>query len=161
MIARLGLAPNYHFGAAFFQHFFRIRLSFYLFLVIKRQGNYFKGPIRISRTRQFSETINEVILKLVVNVFAFGRYRNNNTKFVPFCLRVFDRLVVTLERLIHCINLLVEAGNTVVVIEHDMAFVRELGARTIVLHHGEVIASGPVEVIEHNEMVRDVYLGRR
>ena len=50
---------------------------------------------------------------------------------------------------------------TVVVIEHDMAFVRELGARTIVLHHGEVIASGPFEVIEHNEMVRDVYLGRR
>jgi ABC-type uncharacterized transport system ATPase subunit len=50
---------------------------------------------------------------------------------------------------------------TVIVIEHDMAFVRELGARTIVLHFGEVIASGPFEVIEHNETVRDVYLGRR
>lgn len=50
---------------------------------------------------------------------------------------------------------------TVIVIEHDMAFVRELDARTIVLHHGQVIASGPFEVIEHNEMVRDVYLGRR
>ena len=50
---------------------------------------------------------------------------------------------------------------TVVVIEHDMAFVRELGARTIVLHHGEVIASGPFSEIENNEFVRDVYLGRR
>ncbi|MGH6860455.1 MAG: ATP-binding cassette domain-containing protein [Phyllobacterium sp.] len=50
---------------------------------------------------------------------------------------------------------------TVIVIEHDMAFVRELDARTIVLHHGALIASGPFEDIEKNETVRDVYLGRR
>ena len=50
---------------------------------------------------------------------------------------------------------------TVIVIEHDMAFLRELAARTIVLHHGSVIASGPYEQIENDEMVRDVYLGRR
>ncbi|BCH62617.1 ABC transporter ATP-binding protein (plasmid) [Agrobacterium vitis] len=50
---------------------------------------------------------------------------------------------------------------TVIVIEHDMAFVRELAARTIVMHHGAVIASGPFEDIESNETVRDVYLGRR
>lgn len=49
---------------------------------------------------------------------------------------------------------------TVIVIEHDMAFVRELDARTIVLHHGAVIASGSFEEIESNETVRDVYLGR-
>lgn len=50
---------------------------------------------------------------------------------------------------------------TVVVIEHDMAFVRDLAARTIVLHHGEIIASGSFAEIENNELVRDVYLGRR
>lgn len=50
---------------------------------------------------------------------------------------------------------------TVIAIEHDMAFVRELGARTIVLHNGAVIASGPFETIETDETVRDVYLGRR
>lgn len=49
---------------------------------------------------------------------------------------------------------------TVIVIEHDMAFVRELDARTIVLHHGAVIASGSFKEIENNETVRDVYLGR-
>jgi len=49
---------------------------------------------------------------------------------------------------------------TVIVIEHDMAFVRDLGARTIVLHHGAVIASGHYADIEENELVRDVYLGR-
>lgn len=50
---------------------------------------------------------------------------------------------------------------TVVVIEHDMAFVRDIGARTIVLHHGEVIASGSFAEIENDAIVRDVYLGRR
>ena len=54
-----------------------------------------------------------------------------------------------------------EGRVTVIVIEHDMAFVRELGARTIVLHNGAVIASGPFELIENDETVRDVYLGRR
>jgi len=50
---------------------------------------------------------------------------------------------------------------TVVVIEHDMAFVRDLAARTIVMHLGEIIASGAFAEIESNEMVKDVYLGRR
>lgn len=49
---------------------------------------------------------------------------------------------------------------TVIVIEHDMAFVRELGARTLVLHNGAMLASGTFEEIETNHTVRDVYLGR-
>ena len=50
---------------------------------------------------------------------------------------------------------------TVIVIEHDMGFVRELGARTVVLHHGQIIASGPFAEIEEDDTVRDIYLGRR
>jgi ABC-type uncharacterized transport system ATPase subunit len=50
---------------------------------------------------------------------------------------------------------------TVIVIEHDMNFVRELGASTIVMHNGRVIASGPFEAIETDHTVRDIYLGRR
>lgn len=50
---------------------------------------------------------------------------------------------------------------TVIVIEHDMGFVRDLGARTVVLHHGEVIAAGPFADIEQDNTVRDIYLGRR
>ena len=48
-----------------------------------------------------------------------------------------------------------------VVIEHDMAFVRALDARTVVLHLGEVIAAGAFSEIEADETVKDVYLGRR
>jgi len=50
---------------------------------------------------------------------------------------------------------------TVIVIEHDMGFVRALGARTVVLHQGEVIAAGPFAEIEDNDTVGDIYLGRR
>lgn len=60
-------------------------------------------------------------------------------------------------------RLLLELGrNTaIVVIEHDMQFVRQLGAPTVVLHQGRIIADGPFAEIEGNETVRDIYLGRQ
>jgi ABC-type uncharacterized transport system ATPase subunit len=49
----------------------------------------------------------------------------------------------------------------IVVIEHDMAFVHALACRTLVMHRGKVIADGAFTDIEHDPLVRDVYLGRR
>jgi ABC-type uncharacterized transport system ATPase subunit len=49
----------------------------------------------------------------------------------------------------------------VVVIEHDMAFIRRLASRTLVMHEGRIIADGAFASIEDNALVRDVYLGRR
>ena len=49
---------------------------------------------------------------------------------------------------------------TVIVVEHDMAFVRQLGARTTVLHEGRVLAEGSVEAVQANPRVVEVYLGR-
>jgi urea transport system ATP-binding protein len=51
-------------------------------------------------------------------------------------------------------------ARTVIVVEHDMAFVRELGARTTVLHEGKVLAEGSVEAVQTNPRVIEVYLGR-
>lgn len=48
----------------------------------------------------------------------------------------------------------------VVVIEHDMSFVRRLGCRTMVMHQGRLIAEGPFDEISRDERVRDAYLGR-
>ncbi|MGH8429430.1 MAG: hypothetical protein ACREUF_03410, partial [Solimonas sp.] len=48
----------------------------------------------------------------------------------------------------------------VVVIEHDMSFVRRLGCRTVVMHQGRLIAEGPFDEISGDERVRDAYLGR-
>ena len=50
--------------------------------------------------------------------------------------------------------------HTVIVVEHDMAFVRDLGARTTVLHEGRVLAEGSVEAVQANPQVIEVYLGR-
>jgi urea transport system ATP-binding protein len=49
---------------------------------------------------------------------------------------------------------------TVVVVEHDMAFVRELGVKVTVLHEGGVIAEGSIDQVSENERVIEVYLGR-
>ena len=49
---------------------------------------------------------------------------------------------------------------TVVVVEHDMEFVRALGAKTTVLHEGRVLAEGSMETVQANPQVVEVYLGR-
>jgi urea transport system ATP-binding protein len=49
---------------------------------------------------------------------------------------------------------------TVMVVEHDMAFVRELGVKVTVLHEGTVIAEGSIDQVSDNERVIEVYLGR-
>ena len=48
---------------------------------------------------------------------------------------------------------------TIIVVEHDMAFVRQLGAPVTVLHYGRVFAEGSLAAIEGNEDVRNIYLG--
>ena len=48
----------------------------------------------------------------------------------------------------------------VVVIEHDISFVRQLGCRTLVMHQGEVIREGAFADIENDEQIRHIYLGR-
>jgi branched-chain amino acid transport system ATP-binding protein len=50
-------------------------------------------------------------------------------------------------------------GVTILVIEHDMAFVRELKAPITVLHLGKILAEGNIEDIENNPNVRSAYLG--
>lgn len=49
----------------------------------------------------------------------------------------------------------------IIVIEHDMAFVRQLDCRTLVMHQGAVIEEGSFATLQQSERVRDVYLGRR
>jgi urea transport system ATP-binding protein len=48
----------------------------------------------------------------------------------------------------------------VVVVEHDMSFVRELGVKVTVLHEGSVLAEGSLEAVSADPRVIEVYLGR-
>lgn len=49
---------------------------------------------------------------------------------------------------------------TVVVVEHDMEFVRALGCKVTALHEGSVLAEGALDAVSANEAVIEVYLGR-
>jgi urea transport system ATP-binding protein len=51
--------------------------------------------------------------------------------------------------------------HTLLVVEHDMAFVREIAERITVMHLGQVLAEGSVTEIEQNPKVREAYLGSR
>jgi len=49
--------------------------------------------------------------------------------------------------------------HTIIVVEHDMAFVREIAERITVLHLGQVLAEGSVAEIETDPRVKEAYLG--
>lgn len=50
--------------------------------------------------------------------------------------------------------------HSVIVVEHDMDFVRELNVRVSVLHEGSVLTSGSLDHVSADQRVIDVYLGR-
>ena len=62
----------------------------------------------------------------------------------------------------HTTDLLLHAAKTraVVVVEHDMEFVRRLNCKVTVLHEGSVLAEGSLDHVTSNQEVIDVYLGR-
>jgi urea transport system ATP-binding protein len=50
--------------------------------------------------------------------------------------------------------------HTVLLVEHDMHIVRQVGQRITVLHQGQRLAEGPMSEVMNNETVRRVYLGK-
>jgi urea transport system ATP-binding protein len=69
---------------------------------------------------------------------------------------------MTLAEREHTTRLLVGLARTraVVVVEHDMEFVRRLNCKVTVLHEGAVLAEGSLDHVTRNPAVIDVYLGR-
>ena len=52
-----------------------------------------------------------------------------------------------------------KGSHTLIVVEHDMSFVREIADIITVMHMGKLLAEGPISEIENNPRVREVYLG--
>lgn len=50
-------------------------------------------------------------------------------------------------------------NHSVIVVEHDMEFIRSIAKKVTVLHEGSVLAEGSMDKIQENEKVRKVYLG--
>jgi urea transport system ATP-binding protein len=53
--------------------------------------------------------------------------------------------------------------HSIIVIEHDMVFVRQIaaGRKVTVLHQGSILCEGPVDQVQSDEKVIEVYLGRK
>ena len=58
---------------------------------------------------------------------------------------------------------LVGEKHSIIVIEHDMTFVRQIsqGRKVTVLHQGQILCEGPMDEVQGNERVLEVYLGRK
>ena len=54
-----------------------------------------------------------------------------------------------------------EGKHSIVVIEHDMTFVRQIARKVTVLHQGSVLCEGNVDDVQNDERVKEVYLGRK
>jgi urea transport system ATP-binding protein len=49
--------------------------------------------------------------------------------------------------------------HSMIVIEHDMDFVKKIATKVTVMHQGKILAEGPMEKVQADERVIDVYLG--
>jgi urea transport system ATP-binding protein len=56
---------------------------------------------------------------------------------------------------------LVAREHTVIVVEHDMDFLRRFASKVTVMHEGRVLCEGPVAAIQADRRVQEVYLGKR
>lgn len=54
----------------------------------------------------------------------------------------------------------IAGSHSVIVVEHDMHFVRELGVKVTCLHEGAILAEGSLDKVSADERVIEVYLGR-
>jgi len=50
--------------------------------------------------------------------------------------------------------------HTLIVVEHDMDFVRQIAKTVSVLHQGSILAEGNMEQVQNNPKVIEVYLGQ-
>jgi urea transport system ATP-binding protein len=51
--------------------------------------------------------------------------------------------------------------HSIIVIEHDMVFVRQIATKVTVLHQGHILCEGTVDEVQNNDKVIEVYLGKK
>ena len=51
-------------------------------------------------------------------------------------------------------------ATTLIVVEHDMQFIKEIANKVTVFHQGSILIEDSVEAVMNNSVVRDIYLGK-
>ena len=57
------------------------------------------------------------------------------------------------------VDLVVQHRLAVVLVEHDLDFVREISSRVVVLHQGKIVLDGTVGDVVGSQIMRNIYLG--
>jgi branched-chain amino acid transport system permease protein len=57
------------------------------------------------------------------------------------------------------VDLVAQCRLAVVLVEHDLDFVREISSRVVVLHQGKIVLDGTVADVVGSQIVRNIYLG--
>lgn len=141
---------------------------------------FFSAALQLSRTVA-EERMHREAAKEIVELLGLTQYVGRACGMLPYGLRklvelgralamqprllLLDEPVAgmnleeteAMARIIHMIR--VRFGTTIVLVEHDMAFVMDLADRIVVLDFGEVIGLGFPEEVRSNPRVIQAYLG--
>lgn len=138
--------------------------------------NLWLASRRVSRWRDagvgIDEAVGELKLAPVLNR-QVGELAHGQRQLVEIGLVLVQRPIIVLldepaagitgsevERLVEVIKQLNKKA-AVIVVDHDMEFVRMLGSKVTVFHQGAVLTEGPAEQVLADPKVREVYVGTK
>lgn len=170
-LTRIGMGRSFQLTSTFnrLTAFQNIRLA-----ILSKKGIRFHLFRKVDKMRDITKETDEVLRRvnleqernMPAGTLSYGKHRSLEISLALATdpdLIMLDEPTAGMSRdethsAVELIRRLTE-GKTVVIIEHDMDVVFSLADRITVLHHGEILATGPPHEIRQNQAVKDAYLG--
>jgi ABC-type uncharacterized transport system ATPase subunit len=138
--------------------------------------NLWLAAARVARSRRARAIVDEMLQRMGVGAVAervVGELAHGQRQWVELgVVLATDPDLVLLDEpaagmtdreVLRTVELVREINRTkaLIVVEHDMQFIRMIASKVTVFNQGAVLAEDDVEAILHNPAVRDVYLGKQ